>query len=542
MNAAGIQIGAEGLPEMANSSNAGTTATLADARCGLSDASCAAPLDSGMGARGEFRSLIEALGILPRPDLSDNSVPRRWQLAASQGQDPTGTLPALPGEAVKHALKATNVSGRALARCSLRTAQCSGLARKTSNRGGFPAADATAAQLATVPAESGVSACLAVIDTRAGKVDLPGATLNMAANDRDSHSAGVSPDPMLEHPAMKAMVTSVGIASSAPRIMSCDTGASGGVTLHDSTPAFAPAEEAQTKVALVPGPDGISPSGADPAPSSNPGGALPGIANTADQAGEPKAFAVPDPVNPPDRFRNDPGKLSPSFAARTRRASGRTSEHDTKSFSAHSSAAGFDSAIQAKGFKPVEGTSMNAPAARELGGSGNTGERQINASHHAGARAGDPFTALDSDGANPPGTWIHAGAHRAEAGYLDPSLGWIRVHADSTGGAVHAALVPGSAEAAQVLGGHMPGLKAYLSEHHAERASVTMAAPQDGGNGMLMGRGSGDRPPAHQQEGAHGCVSETEVLAGNRIRAETVPTGIPAFRARGAGQTISVMA
>lgn len=106
----------------------------------------------------------------------------------------------------------------------------------------------------------------------------------------------------------------------------------------------------------------------------------------------------------------------------------------------------------------------------------------------------DTFSALDSANAAPSATWIHAGARQAEAGYLDPALGWVSVRAESSAGALHAAILPGSAEAAQALGNHLAGINNYVAEHHGESAYVTMAAPA---------RGDSAFQPAGYDSGAH---------------------------------------
>ncbi len=114
--------------------------------------------------------------------------------------------------------------------------------------------------------------------------------------------------------------------------------------------------------------------------------------------------------------------------------------------------------------------------------------------------AGDAFSALDAAHSTPPPTWIHSGAHHAEAGYLDPALGWVGVRAEAAASGVHAALMPGSAEAAQVLATHLSSLNAYLSEQHGPQATVTMGT-FDGGQG---GQGSAVNSGAHSDAGNSG--------------------------------------
>jgi hypothetical protein len=122
--------------------------------------------------------------------------------------------------------------------------------------------------------------------------------------------------------------------------------------------------------------------------------------------------------------------------------------------------------------------------------------RSSGAPASAASGGGNPFTALDAgSGPGSPTTWIHAGAQRAEAGFNDPQLGWVGVRADLTGGSVHAAVLSGSAEATQALGGHLAGLSAHLAEHHIPVDSVSIAR-QDAGTG-----GGGFQQGSAQQQG-----------------------------------------
>ncbi len=118
----------------------------------------------------------------------------------------------------------------------------------------------------------------------------------------------------------------------------------------------------------------------------------------------------------------------------------------------------------------------------------------------SGVRA--TFAALDA--AAGPGTqsWVHTGPHQAEAGFEDPALGWVGVRADLGAGGVHAALLPGSVEAAQALSGHLAGLNAYLAEHHTPVAALSMAAP--GSQGMDARAGQGMNPGSGQNSGQGG--------------------------------------
>jgi hypothetical protein len=109
------------------------------------------------------------------------------------------------------------------------------------------------------------------------------------------------------------------------------------------------------------------------------------------------------------------------------------------------------------------------------------------------ATAQETFAALDAGtGAGTAvGTpnWIHAGGRQAEAGFEDPALGWVSVRADLSAGGVHAAVIPGSTEAAQALSGHLAGLSAYLSDQHTPVATLTIAVPGNGGTESGLNQG-----------------------------------------------------
>jgi len=132
---------------------------------------------------------------------------------------------------------------------------------------------------------------------------------------------------------------------------------------------------------------------------------------------------------------------------------------------------------------------------------------------HGGSGAGEAFTALDAEGANRV-TWVHAGGQQAEAGFEDPRLGWVSVRADVNGGAIHAALVPASADAAQVMGGHLDGLNAFLSEHHSAVETITLSAPSGRAHEELGSQGEGMQQRAGQESG-QGSSQENGQERGN---------------------------
>lgn len=111
----------------------------------------------------------------------------------------------------------------------------------------------------------------------------------------------------------------------------------------------------------------------------------------------------------------------------------------------------------------------------------------------AATDAREVFAELDRGTAPGAPTWIHGGARQAEAGFQDPSLGWVGVRAEMTGGGVHATLVPDSSAAAGELGKQMEGLHTYLAEQRAPVTSLGMAAPPDRGAGALGGGDAGQQ-------------------------------------------------
>lgn len=103
----------------------------------------------------------------------------------------------------------------------------------------------------------------------------------------------------------------------------------------------------------------------------------------------------------------------------------------------------------------------------------------------------ETFAALDAGTGAAGISWTHASSHQAEAGYQDPALGWVSVRAQSNMEGIHAALVPGSADAAQSLSGHLAGLNAYLSDRQTQVESLRVAPPESHWAGQGTGQGTG---------------------------------------------------
>jgi hypothetical protein len=153
--------------------------------------------------------------------------------------------------------------------------------------------------------------------------------------------------------------------------------------------------------------------------------------------------------------------------------------------------------------------------------------------------AGETFAALDAESAPGKPTWIHAGAQRAEVGFEDPALGWVGIRADLSGGGVHAAVVPGSIDAAETLGSHLAGLNTYLAEHHTAVEAVTLAAPQGGwtdsgqGTGQAMHQGPGQQSG---QETAQGALARSRFgPSDGSAGTQAVSSGLPAGSGEASG-------
>jgi hypothetical protein len=112
----------------------------------------------------------------------------------------------------------------------------------------------------------------------------------------------------------------------------------------------------------------------------------------------------------------------------------------------------------------------------------------------------DAFAALDAGSTAPAHSWIQAGTHHAEAGYLDPSLGWVGVRAQTSGDSLHASILPGSGEAAQALGGHLAALNSFMADHHGPSSTVTLTSPDQAQSQSGFGHSSEGSPQQNPRE------------------------------------------
>ena len=168
-----------------------------------------------------------------------------------------------------------------------------------------------------------------------------------------------------------------------------------------------------------------------------------------------------------------------------------------------------------------------------------------NAAHTS---AQDTFAALDSSSSAAP-TWVHAGQREAEAGFQDPSLGWIGVRADASSSGVHATLLPSSYQASQELGGHLAGLNSYLSEQRTPVETLTLASPFGGDSSPMAGQnanqgmnqGTGER--ASGQGSAEPSAIQTSAASSvSSATAAPAPVGWGSGSSGFDGRHISVVA
>ncbi len=203
---------------------------------------------------------------------------------------------------------------------------------------------------------------------------------------------------------------------------------------------------------------------------------------------------------------------------------------------------------------PTLAASTIGPAASSLpapaSGSGpvpgsNLGSVSSSSSAAAPVSPGETFAALDGDAPTGSFSWTHAGAHRAEAGFEDPALGWVGVRADLGGGSVHASLVPGSPEAAQMLGSHLAGLNDYLAERHPGVGTVTVAGHENSGSTANAQSGSGTESGAQSftQQGSASNADTGNPNTGNSTISGTRADSNPISRAgEGTNQALSANA
>ena len=108
----------------------------------------------------------------------------------------------------------------------------------------------------------------------------------------------------------------------------------------------------------------------------------------------------------------------------------------------------------------------------------------------------ETFSAIDASSVPDTAKWTLAGAHHAEAGFQDPSMGWVAVRAQETAGAIHATIIPVTAEAGQAISPHLAGLNAHMARQSPLLEPISLSAA-DAGAGQSLNDGQGRS--SHQQ-------------------------------------------
>ena len=168
----------------------------------------------------------------------------------------------------------------------------------------------------------------------------------------------------------------------------------------------------------------------------------------------------------------------------------------------HSTSRASLSSSRTEGFKQAATGSLDAFAAHPLAipriSETVSAYPKSGASISGGTRLEETFTALesgtrvDSGGSNS----IRSGRLQAEAGYQDPTLGWIGIRAEASRGMIHATVLSPTPDVAQALSGHMAGLHTHLAENRTPVDTLTFTSLgsngqhlpcHDSGGGMYQG-------------------------------------------------------
>ncbi len=327
------------------------------------------------------------------------------------------------------------------------------------------------------------------------------------------HAENSQPAPAPEsqadlHPA--AALTSSAAAVPAPPVEHAEN--SQPAPAPESQADLHPAAALTSSAAAVPAPPAGHAENSQPAPVSRP---------PAERAAKSQTAPVIAPMHAPGATES-PAKPSAPAPAATEAPSAEKKAEPTARFSNASTPA-----------PPAPGqhAATPTPASAQLAASPAHAATLIapresaSSSGLASTAHADTFAALDAEPTAPPATWIHAGPTRAEAGFLDPSLGWVGVRADVAGNTLHASIVPSSAQAAQALGSHLAGLNTYLADHQVAAAPLTMAPPPSsqslaGDSGFNP---SGQQAGQQQRDGQPSAASNFDSTSPHAADASSAP-------------------
>lgn len=209
--------------------------------------------------------------------------------------------------------------------------------------------------------------------------------------------------------------------------------------------------------------------------------------------------------------------------------------------------------VNAKGIKPASISSHEESGAPVYAypGPTQTSLPRSNESISRFERQNQALNAIDEHA--PISRWTLAGSHRAEAGFHDPSLGWVSVRAQAGAGGIHAVVVPASDTAAQVLNTHLAGLNAHMTSQYEHLSTVTLASP-DARSGDWDATGQStqhDHPDSNQKEAqqdrehpqsAQPVSPQRTTLSAGRMGMESVEIPASIFAHRSGESHVSVIA
>ena len=178
--------------------------------------------------------------------------------------------------------------------------------------------------------------------------------------------------------------------------------------------------------------------------------------------------------------------LSPGHPALTR-----SPEALARSRTRNTESDGLENGVQRSGLHTtVIGAGLNlSHSSARIVSNGTFGEPLLRTHQESQTYRTDSTPVLDMDVRDTQTRWVQVGTRHAEAGFHDPSLGWISVHAERDANGLHAVLIPSSNDAEKMLGAHLNGLNAHLVSDHIQISPVTMSTVHD--NRLESGIGSG---------------------------------------------------
>lgn len=219
------------------------------------------------------------------------------------------------------------------------------------------------------------------------------------------------------------------------------------------------------------------------------------------QAAEPKASKVLR------QNESEPAQTKTAVAAPT------TEKHADSALMAHESMGRPVTASGPTGVAHLTKEIPNIPTVANPGPGANSpeGATVLARTSPSKTASGEPLAILENNFKPPAPAWTHAGTTKVEAGFQDPSLGWVGVRAATDPSGVHAAILPSSPDASRMLSGSMADLGAYLTEQHHSVQSLTMASPPsaEAGNaggsydGASLAQGNTQEQGYGQQEGTN---------------------------------------